>query len=68
VRKIEALPSLGGVKEKHLKLRKILTHFRSHSRGAMAKLRAKVENERVAGNEVGRPVLLVIQRIWRYQK
>jgi hypothetical protein len=57
VRKLELLSTTGGVKEKHLKLRKILTHFRSHSRGAMAKLRAKVENERVAGNDVGRPVL-----------
>jgi hypothetical protein len=55
--KREVLPTAGGVKAKHLKLRKILTHFRSHSRGTMAKLRAKVENERVAGNDVGRPVL-----------
>jgi hypothetical protein len=57
VEKAETLPTTGGVKAKHLKLRKILTHFRSHSRGTMAKLRAKVENERVAGNDVGRPVL-----------
>jgi hypothetical protein len=55
--KRELLPTADGVRAKHLKLRKILTHFRSHSRGTMAKLRAKVENERVAGNEVGRPVL-----------
>jgi hypothetical protein len=57
VNKREVLPTAGGVRAKHLKLRKILTHFRSHSRGTMAKLRAKVENERVAGNDVGRPVL-----------
>jgi hypothetical protein len=55
--KRELLPTANGVRAKHLKLRKILTHFRSHSRGSMAKLRAKVENERVAGNDVGRPVL-----------
>jgi hypothetical protein len=52
-----ALPTAGGVRAKYLKLRKILTHFRSHSKGTMAKLRAKVENERVAGGDVGRPVL-----------
>jgi hypothetical protein len=54
-----------GVREKYLKLRKILTHFRSHSRGTLAKLKAKVENERVGGNETGRPVLdrLVADRI-----
>jgi hypothetical protein len=55
--KRELLPAANGVRAKHLKLRKILTHFRSHSRGSMAKLRAKVENERVAGNDIGRPVL-----------
>lgn len=57
VSKKELLPTANGVRAKHLKLRKILTHFRSHSRGSMAKLRAKVENERVAGNDVGRLVL-----------
>lgn len=51
------LPTAGNVNLKYLKLRKILTHFRSHSRGTLAKLRAKIENERVAGNEVGKPVL-----------
>lgn len=57
VKRKDVLPTADGVRAKLLKLRKILTHFRSHSRGTMAKLRAKVENERVAGNEVGRPVL-----------
>ncbi len=57
VTKQEMLPTADGVRAKHLKLRKILTHFRSHSRGTMAKLRAKVDNERIAGNDVGRPVL-----------
>jgi len=59
-----ALPA-SGVREKYLKLRKMLTHFRSHSRGPLAKLKAKVENERVAGNETGRPVLnrLIADRI-----
>jgi hypothetical protein len=57
VRKEEVLPDADGVRAKHFKLRKILTHFRSHSRGTMARLRAKVENERIAGNDVGWPVL-----------
>jgi hypothetical protein len=57
VKKRETLPTAGGVRAKYLKLRKILTHFRSHSKGTMAKLRAKVDNERVAGSDVGRPVL-----------
>jgi hypothetical protein len=44
-------------REKYLRLRKILTHFRSHSKGALAKYRDKIENPRVAGNAIGRAVL-----------
>jgi hypothetical protein len=57
-----SLPALGDVKAKYLKLRKILTHFRSHSRGTLAKLHAKIENERVAGNEIGKPILARLER------
>jgi hypothetical protein len=57
VKQREILPTADNVRAKYLKLRKMLTHFRSHSRGTMAKLRAKVENERVAGNDVGGPIL-----------
>lgn len=42
---------------KYLKLRKILLHFRSHSRGRLAKYRAKVDNERIAGNPFGQAIL-----------
>jgi hypothetical protein len=45
------------IRGKYLKLRTILTHFRSHSRGELKKLKAKVENDRVGGNEKGLPVL-----------
>lgn len=45
------------LRDKYLRLRKILTHFRSHSKGAMAKYRDKIENPRVAGNAVGGAVL-----------
>jgi hypothetical protein len=57
IKERKSLPAADGVRAKYLKLRKILTHFRSHSKGTMAKLRAKVENERVAGNDMGMPVL-----------
>ncbi|HWF46069.1 MAG TPA: hypothetical protein VG168_03610 [Bryobacteraceae bacterium] len=45
------------LKEKYLRLKRILVHFRSHSRGSMARFRPKIENERVAGNPVGQGVL-----------
>ena len=50
-------PQDPAIREKYLRLRKILTHFRSHSKGAMAKYRDKIENERVAGNSIGQAVL-----------
>ncbi len=51
------VPQDQSLREKYLRLRKILTHFRSHSRNALAKYREKVENPRVAGNPIGRAVL-----------
>jgi hypothetical protein len=50
-------PQDSALREKYLRLRKILTHFRSHSKGALAKYRDKVENPRVAGNPAGEAVL-----------
>jgi hypothetical protein len=51
-------PSYSGrMEEIYLKLRKILTHFRSHGRGGLAKCRDKVDNPRVAGNPTGALVL-----------
>ena len=43
--------------EKYLRLRRILLHFRSHSRGGLAKYRNKIEHERILRNDVGRRVL-----------
>jgi hypothetical protein len=57
IRKKAKVPQDPAIHEKYLRLRKILTHFRSHSKGAMAKYREKIENERVAGNPVGEAVL-----------
>ena len=53
----ESLPPDPQLSEKYLKLRRTLLHFRSHSRGTMAKYKYKVENERLAGNDVGRAIL-----------
>jgi hypothetical protein len=50
-------PQDPALRDKYLRLRKILTHFRSHSKGALAKYRDKIENPRVAGNRVGSAVL-----------
>ena len=50
-------PQDNALREKYLRLRKILTHFRSHSKGALAKLSDKIENPRVAGNPIGQAVL-----------
>lgn len=53
----DTLPKDPLLLDKYLRLRKILTHFRSHSKGALAKYRHKVENPRVAGNAIGSAVL-----------
>jgi hypothetical protein len=50
-------PQDAALREKYLRLRKILTQFRSHSKGALAKYRDKIENPRVAGNPIGQAVL-----------
>ena len=51
------VPQDPALREKYLRFRKILSHFRSHSKGSMGKYRDKVENPRVAGNAVGSAVL-----------
>ena len=50
-------PADPALNEKFLRLKRILVHFRSHSRGKLAKYRAKIEHERVLGRESG-PALL----------
>lgn len=57
VQKKQTLPTDPLLKEKYLRLKRILVHFRSHSRGSMAKYKNKVDNERVAGNDIGQAVL-----------
>lgn len=60
VRYVQEMPSFrsdASLKEKYLRLRRILVHFRSHKRGTMAKCRAKIEHERVLRNSTGRAIL-----------
>lgn len=46
------------LKEKYLKLRKIIVLFRSHSKGRMARFKDKIENPRVIGyDNLGKKVL-----------
>jgi hypothetical protein len=49
-------------KEKYMRLRRILVLFRSHSRGTLARLKDKIENKRVLGNDVGERVLRQLRR------
>lgn len=42
---------------KYRRLRRILSEFRSHSRGSLAKYRAKIEHQRVLQNAIGEKVL-----------
>lgn len=57
VQDAQRLPEDGQLREKYLRLRRILVQFRSHSRGTMARFKPKIENERVAGNRIGQAIL-----------
>ena len=45
------------LKEKYRRLRRILSEFASHSKGGLAKYRAKIEHERVLRGPIGQNVL-----------
>jgi hypothetical protein len=53
----EQLPPDPLLKEKYLRLRKILMHFRAHGKEKLAKYKHKIEHERVLRNDMGRAVL-----------
>lgn len=55
--KRDAPPADPLLRQKYLRARRILSEFRSHSRGSMARYRSKIESERVLKNEVGGLVL-----------
>jgi hypothetical protein len=57
VEKRAAVPTDPALKEKFLRLKRMLVHFRSHSKGALAKYRYKIEHARVLGNESGPAIL-----------
>jgi len=50
------------LKEKYMRLRRILVEFRSHSRGELARYKHKIENKRVLGSGVGQKVLSQLLR------
>jgi len=56
-KKKEQLPSDPQLREKYLRLRRILLLFRAHGRGKLAKFKGKIENERVLRNPTGYAVL-----------
>jgi len=51
------LPIDTNVKERYLRLRRILILFRSHSKGGMARYRDKIDHVRVLKNDIGHAVL-----------
>ena len=53
----EPLPSDPLSKEKYLRLKRILVHFRSHGRGSLARYKHKIEHWRVLGNDTGWAIL-----------
>ena len=50
-------PADSALHEKFLRLKRILVHFRSHGKGALAKYRGKIEHERVLGTRSGPAIL-----------
>jgi hypothetical protein len=52
-----ALPSDPELNQKYFRLKRILMEFRSHSKGALARYKGKIEHQRVLKNDVGRRVL-----------
>ena len=52
-----APPSDVLLREKFIRLKRILVEFRSHSRGGLARYKGKIENGRVLGNQLGRAIL-----------
>lgn len=53
----EELPSDSSLRQKYLRLKRILMEFRSHGRGALARYKDKIEDERVLRNPMGHAVL-----------
>lgn len=52
-----ALPSNVQLREKYIRLKRILVELRSHSQGGLARYKEKIESERVLRNELGKAIL-----------
>ena len=57
VEKKEQFPPDPLLKEKYLRLRRILVHFRAHGKDTLARYKGKIEHERMLRNETGRAIL-----------
>jgi hypothetical protein len=71
VQKVAAAFADPSLRAKHRKLRRILSEFRSHKKGNLAKYRDKIENERIAGNPLGKKILAALLKegvLWSDQK
>ena len=55
--KADPLPTDLLLREKYLRLRRILTEFRSHSKGSLARYKEKIESDRVLSGDIGVAVL-----------
>jgi hypothetical protein len=55
--KKEELPSDSSLRQKYLRLKRILVEFRSHGRGSLARYKGKIEDDRVLRNPTGHAVL-----------
>ncbi|MBX3373069.1 MAG: hypothetical protein KF817_04485 [Phycisphaeraceae bacterium] len=62
VDKLTVAPVDPALKEKYRRLRRILSEFRSHKKGGLAKYRAKIEHERVLRGDLGRRILAALLR------
>ena len=51
------LPSDSSLRQKYLRLKRILVEFRSHGRGSLARYKGKIEDDRVLRNPTGHAVL-----------
>jgi hypothetical protein len=57
VRKVHKAHSDRFFHQKFLRLKRILTAFRSHSKGALARFKKKIEHQRVIKNNIGKSIL-----------
>lgn len=57
VQKTSHPPADSLLRQKYFRIRRILVEFRSHSKGALARYKGKIESERVLKNDIGQAIL-----------